>query len=211
MINVGYNYHQTFLPYWAVINQLDAIPAEAGGILTLTCFTVTGQEYPEWRRTGIYGRMLPNLTVGDTTITNQYQAATLTFNRFEPRMNGYYYCNIPPYGPSVLLVLTTSNAMYIQFLCAFNLLLGDPYVNRVDYSPLYVRQCNSFTLAFQVALSSDGFSNAVETVRLEQFRNGESVTNYTLTQTSFRPQYIYTKDFMALSSSAGEYFACKTL
>jgi len=73
-------------------------------------------------------------------------------------------------------------------------------------SPLQVPQCELFNLTFQVARSSDGISNRIEVVMLEQFSNGRSVANFTI---SGEEQLYSLNNLFATSSRQGEYFACK--
>ena len=76
-------------------------------------------------------------------------------------------------------------------------------------SPLKVPQCELVNLLFQVAQSSDGTagSNAIESVRIEQFRNGISIRNLT-----FSPnQQMVTARSTAFNLQSGNYFACKNI
>ena len=90
-----------------------------------------------------------------------------------------------------------------------SIILGNPFVRSMVSSPLRVNQCERVNLLFQVAQFSDGTpgSNTVESVQLEQFRNGLSIANST-----FSPnQQLVTATFTAFNSYSGTYFACKNL
>ena len=89
------------------------------------------------------------------------------------------------------------------------IILGDPFVQSLVASPLEVPQCKIFDLLFQVAQSSDGTigSNAIESVQIEQLRNGLSIENST-----FSPnQQVITARYTASSSRSGNYYACKNI
>ena len=97
--------------------------------------------------------------------------------------------------------------MFNSFI--FDAILGNPVVRSLVSSPLRVNQCECVNLLFQVAQFSDGTpgSNAVESVQLEQFRNGLSIANLT-----FSPnQQLVTANLTAINSYLGTYFACKNL
>ena len=87
--------------------------------------------------------------------------------------------------------------------------LGDPFVRSLVASPLEVNQCELVGLLFQVAQSSNGTigSNAIESVQIEQLRNGLSIENST-----FSPnQQVVTARYTASSSRSGNYYACKNI
>ena len=81
-------------------------------------------------------------------------------------------------------------------------------VRAVTQSPLIVPQCQTATLIFQLAQSSDGLYNSVDVVFSEQFRNGMSFRNHTLLPLMLSVQ-LFQINFTVSSVEEGDYYFCK--
>ena len=69
---------------------------------------------------------------------------------------------------------------------------------------------DSVMLIFQAALDSNGISNEISVLIVEQKdTNGVSVRNHTATQDSNNPQIFFIEFQLALGSLTGTYSACK--